>query len=84
MAAIQEYYRPQPMAADTSYRINGIHMAGFLAVTAGTITVTDVNGTVLLAAMPIAVGATSIPMMFGHPGGANVQLGGGASGTLLI
>lgn len=84
MAIIKEYYRPEPMGVNASYAIKGIHMAGFLAVTAGTITVTDVNGKVLLNAMPIATGAVSIPMIFDHPSGVVVQLGGGASGTLLI
>jgi hypothetical protein len=84
-----EYYRGQPMAADSAYHIAGSHMAGFLATVAGTITVTDHSPTdganvALVTALPVAVGFNRIPLLFQTTGGADVQLAGGAAGTLLI
>lgn len=81
---VREYYRPQPMAANTAYKIAGINVAGILVTVAGTITITDADGTVHLNAMPIAVGPNSLAMLFNTPAGATVQLAGGAAGTLLI
>jgi hypothetical protein len=80
---VEEYYRPKAMAANSQAQINGIHMAGFLCTVAGTITVTDADGTVHLNAMPIGTGSVSIPLLFNTSVGAIVQLGGGAAGTLL-
>ncbi len=85
----REYYRPQPMAANSSYHISGSHMAGFLATVAGTITVTDrapTNGSpvVVVNALPVAVGFNRIPLVFQTGDGADIQLAGGAAGPLLI
>jgi hypothetical protein len=81
---VREHYRPQPMAANSAFDVRGYHIGAFLATIAGTITVTDKDGTVLLNAMPIDTGANSLAMMFKSPEGGTVQLGGGAAGTLLI
>lgn len=85
----REYYRPQPMDADSAYHIAGSHMAGFLASVEGTITVTDrapVDGgpVVVVDALPVALGFNRIPLVFQTTDGADVQLAGGAAGTLLI
>lgn len=85
----REYYRPQPMAANSAYHVAGSHLAGFLASVAGTITVTDRNPidggpNVVVAALPLAVGFNRIPLVFQTADGADVQLAGGAAGSLLI
>jgi len=81
---IQERYHPQAMAANTSLVLTGAGIGGFVAVTAGTLTVTDPNGTVLVNAFPVAAGSVyGIPILTGVHGGAIVSLAGGASGTLL-
>lgn len=84
-----QYYRPQPMAADSAYHINGSRMSGFLATVAGTLTVTGykaVGGAtdVLVDALPVVVGFNRIPLLFQTADGAIVQLAGGAAGSLLI
>jgi len=84
MGIVRQYYRPQPMAADSSYLAASIHVAGFLAKTAGNITVTDADGTVHVDALPVAIGFNSIPIMLNTSAGCTVQLAGGAAGTLLL
>jgi hypothetical protein len=83
---IQERYIPVPLAANAVYNFSAgspSGVAGFLAVTAGTITVTRSDGTVVLNAIPIAAG-TYTPMPFYVGSGAVVTLAGGASGTLAV
>jgi ABC-type uncharacterized transport system permease subunit len=79
-----EFYRPQPMAANTAYKVAGIHIGGFLATIAGTLTVTAQDGTVLLNALPVAVGFNRLAILLPQSDGAMVQLAGGAAGSLLI
>jgi hypothetical protein len=89
MTFVRERFNPVPMAANASYTIRGQNMGGFLAKTAGTITVTAPNalgtGTVTLVdAVPLTAGIyTPIPMMF-PSSNATVTLAGGASGTLMV
>lgn len=81
---VRERFHPVAMDADTEYPLTGIHMGGFLAKTNGTITVTEVDGTVLVDAVPVTAGIyTPIPCTFQNTG-AVVTLAGGASGTLFI
>jgi hypothetical protein len=80
----REFYRPEPMAANAAYKVAGIHIGGFLGTVAGTLTVTSQSGTVLLNAMPVAVGFNRIAMVLPLSDGATVQLAGGAAGTLLV
>jgi hypothetical protein len=79
-----EYYSAKPMGLNASLGV-GTHIAGFLAVTAGTLTVTDADGTVLVNALPVAAGGPfiRIPVMFNTSSGGKVTLAGGASGTLF-
>lgn len=84
-----QYYRPQPMAADSSYHIAASRMSGFLATVAGTLTVTsyapaDHAAEILVDALPVAIGFNRIPLLFNSTDGAVVQLAGGAAGSLLI
>lgn len=78
-----EYFNPRPMAANASAKIGG-RIGGFLATVAGTLTVTDSGGTVILNALPVAVGFNRIPMVLQFPADNVVQLAGGAAGTLLV
>ena len=82
---VRERFRPQPITADGSFVIKGVNVGGFLAVTAGTLTLTDIDGTVHVAAVPVAAGAyVPLPFVFNTPQGGTVQLAGGASGTLAV
>jgi len=86
--ATKEYYRPQPMAADSSYAAKSSHIAGFLASAAGTITITSAapapDNIVFVNALPLAVGFNRIPILLNTSEGAIVQLAGGAAGSLLL
>lgn len=84
MGMIKQYYRPQPMAANSAYSAATVHIAGFLATVAGTITITDADGTVQVNALPLTLGFNNIPILLNTSMGATVQLAGGAAGTLLI
>lgn len=84
MALVKEYYRPQAIAASQSYKVNGIHIAGFLPTVTGTMTITDVDGTVHVSALPVTAGIyVQIPLLFNTPNGGTVALTT-AAGTLFI
>lgn len=89
MSFVRERFNPVPMAANASYNITGQHMGGFLAKTAGTITVTSkdangINDVTLVDAVPVSAGVyTPIPIIFPSTG-ATVTLALGASGTLMV
>lgn len=84
MSNYKERYTATPMAANATARFNGSQLGGFLAVTAGTITITDDAGVVDLAAFPCAAGQyVPLPILVNTPTGGTVTLAGGASGTLL-
>jgi hypothetical protein len=71
------------MAANEAYRLYGQYVAGFLAVTSGTLTIIDASGLIVVNAVPVTAGSfTPLPFMFQGAEGAIVQLAGGASGTL--
>jgi len=73
------------MGVNATYVILGGQMGGFLTKTAGNITVTDPNGTVLVDAVPLTAGVfTPIPIIFSTVQGTTVTLAGGASGTLVV
>lgn len=80
----KEHYNAKPMAAN-SQQVCGVSIAGFIPITAGTLTVTDADGTVLVAAMPVAADGLfrRIPLLSRTNAGLTVTLAGGASGTLF-
>lgn len=81
--ATKEHYSAKPMAANTTLVV-GTHIEGFLVAIAGTLTVTDADGTVLVNALPVALGPfIRIPLLFNTGAGGKVTLGGGAAGTLF-
>lgn len=78
---VQERATATPMTANATFTLTGSNILGFLAVTAGTVTVTDPTGKVLVNAVPVAAGQwLKIPFYVGI--GGTVTLAGGASGTL--
>ena len=72
MAQSKEYYRAQPLAANSAFKVGGVHISGFLCTVSGTLTVTDADGTVLVNALPVFAPSallpftawTRIPLMF--------------------
>ena len=83
MGQSKEHYAAHPMAANAS-RVCGVTISGFIAAVAGTLTVTDADGTVLLDAVPVATGVfLRIPLLARTTAGCTVTLAGGAKGTLF-
>lgn len=83
MGQIKEHYAAKPIAANGTLK-TGVTISGFLCTTAGTITITDADGTELVAATAVSAGIwTRIPLLTNTSAGATVTLGGGASGTLF-
>lgn len=79
----KEKYAPKVMGVNASLVVDGVQLGGFIATTAGTITIVD-NGVTYLNAHPVSAGQyLPLPMGFDTPGIA-VTLGGGASGCLLV
>jgi hypothetical protein len=86
---VRERFNPTPMAANAAANVTGTTLGGFLAKTAGTISVTVKNaqGTDVLVvdAVPVTAGIyTPIPIIAPAGPGFVVQLAGGASGTLMV
>jgi hypothetical protein len=80
---VGEHYNAKPMGANATQQC-GVKIAGFLPTVAGTFTVTDADGTVLVNALPVALGPfIRIPLLFNTSAGGKVTLGGGAAGTLF-
>ena len=85
MSNVRENFRAQPMGINASVKIGGSSFGGFLAKTAGTITLTDADGTILVDAVPLTAGIyTPLPFRFNTSAGATILLGGGASGTAAV
>jgi len=85
MTAVRERYRPQPIALNATYQVKGGQIGGFLCKTAGTLTMTDSDGNILVDAQPVSAGAyVPLPFMFPTSAGGTITLAGGASGTLAI
>ena len=89
MSNVRERFSPKLMAANASLEIKGPYLRGFLAKTAGTISVAskDALGTsdvTLVDAVPVTAGIyTPIPIVVPATG-YTVTLAGGASGTLMV
>ena len=82
MSAVQERYTPVVIGVNGTARV-GTFIAGFLALTAGTLTVTA-GGATLINAVPVVAGQfTRMPFITGDPA-ATVTLAGGASGVMAV
>lgn len=84
---ITERYRPIVLGVNGASKIDSDHVGGFLAVTAGTITITsdpDTGSTpiTIVNAFPVAAGVYYPLPFYLSPTGGSVTLAGGASGTL--
>ncbi len=81
---VREQYTARPMEAGSSLTVGSSYMGGFLCTVAGTLTITDANGTVLVNALPVSAGAyIPIPIRFSSSAGGTVSLTT-AAGTLLV
>lgn len=83
---IQKYYHAQALGVNAVQAFAGIAVGGFLAVTAGTITITapsTTGATTLLNAFPVAIGTAYDLSIYTGTNGCVVTLAGGASGTIL-
>lgn len=85
MAQVKEYYNARALGANVTSKLTGGHMAGFLAVTSGTLTLVDGGGNTVVNAVAVTAGVyLPIPAMFTPGDQAAVTLAGGASGTLFV
>lgn len=79
---VQDRYNPEVVGVNSTITLSSNSIGGFFAKTAGTITVTAFNGTVLVSAHPVTAGSwTPLPFFLGDAG-ATFTTAGGASGTL--
>lgn len=83
MGQSKEHYTAHPMAAGSSRKC-GVTLAGFIATVAGTLTVTDADGTVLIDKMTVDpdLGFIRIPLLSNTSEGCTVSLTT-AAGTLF-
>lgn len=81
---VQERFDPVVVGVNTTVTLNGDTIGGFLAATAGTVTVVDGAGTTIINAHPVAAGSY-FPMPFNlQRAGGTFTTAGGASGTLGV
>lgn len=79
---VQERYTPEVVGVDTTITLYSNSIGGFLAKTAGTISVVDGSGTTVVDEHPVAAGGYyPLPFYLGTSGGT-FTTAGGASGTL--
>ena len=89
MSIYRECYTPHPIAANGTHRTDATQLAAFICTVAGTITVTDASGQVLLNAHPVAAGQY-LPLPFtlksrsASVAPSTVVLAGSAAGLLLV
>lgn len=86
MSIIKERYSPLVVDANSTIDVTGDMTGGFLAVTAGTITLVNHEASTVLSAFPVIAGQyVPMPIYLGSPSSrATFTTAGGASGTLLV
>lgn len=83
MSTIQERYSPEVVGVNATITIYSDSIGGFLAKTAGTITVVDEHGVTIVDAFPVAAGAYyPLPFYLGSGVNSTFTTAGGASGTV--
>lgn len=84
MATVQEIYNPVVVGVNTTVKLTQHQTGGFLALTAGTLTIVNQAGVTIVNAVPVTAGVyLPIPFSLGVEGSAaTVTTAGGASGTL--
>lgn len=83
----QERYKPVAIGVNGTYKFpqGAQNIGGFLAITAGTITVVNQVGTTIIAAFPVSAGVYyPMPFYLEHGSQGSVTLAGGASGVLGV
>lgn len=83
---VHEQYKPVDVGVDTTVSFHSNSIGGFIAKTAGTVTVTTTKGTVLVNAFPVTAG-NALPLPFRLPDGeqtGTVTTAGGASGIFCV
>lgn len=86
---IRELFQPHPMGVNATLVLNGTKIGGFIAVTGGTLTITQPEpsketGTITLVNAVPMTGGDYLPLPISlNTEGTVVTLAGGASGTLL-
>ena len=87
--SIKEAYTPIVVGVNATVKVTGLQVGGFLAKTAGTITVKNRRGVTIVDAVPVQAGVY-VPLPFLLRGGndsatmvdSEFTTAGGASGTL--
>ena len=78
-------YTAYLMGVNASLKVTRQSIGGFLAKTAGTITVVNDKGATIVDAIPVAAGLYyPLPFLLQSETGGTVTLAGGASGTLGV
>jgi len=81
----RERYTAYLMGVNASLKTTRSSIGGFLAKTAGTITIVDDDGRTIVDAHPVSAGLYyPLPFLLQTETGATVTLAGGASGTLAV
>jgi hypothetical protein len=80
---VTEVGRPVAIGVNSSVSRRSAKMLGFYGTVAGTLSATDVNGVVVLNALPVATGWNSMPFFFEAPI-ETFTTAGGAAGVLSI
>lgn len=77
-------YTGYALGVNGTFTLRNFSVGGFLCKAAGTITITDLNGNVVVDAVPVTAGQyVYIPLMLQTPGGT-VTLASNAAGTLFV
>lgn len=81
---MKERYTATLVPVNGTVALTGTSIGGFLAKTAGTVTVTNASGAVVVDAHPVSAGLYyPMPFLLGSPApGGTFTCAGGASGTL--
>lgn len=82
----REKYKAIEVGVNATEAFDGRIIGGFIAKTAGTVTITAADGTVVVNAFPVTAGNT-LPLPFILPNnqqGGTVTTAGGASGILAV
>lgn len=81
---VKERYNPEVIGVNATVTLTADAVGGFLAKTAGTITVVDGAGTTIVDAHPVTAGGYFPMPFFLQRAGGTVTTAGGASGTLGV
>lgn len=79
---VKETYRPTAVGVNATVRFTAEAVGGFLALTSGTLSISDAAGNAILSAVAVTAGAyTPLPFFVSYNGGS-ITTAGGASGYL--